>query len=81
LFLAERGVNFLKDINRSLVEAFKVWHTRRILARKFARGASSVALDVAVLHKVFAFADEAEMILKNPVKSRVCGCDWRRHYV
>jgi hypothetical protein len=67
-FQRERGVNFLKDINRLLLEAFKVWRTRRILTRKFARGASSVALDVAVLHKVFAFADDAEMILKNPVK-------------
>jgi len=64
----EQNISNLKDITRRIVEAFKVWRAQRIMAHKCARGATSVALDVAILHKVFAYALDAEMILKNPVK-------------
>jgi len=68
LFLAEGNISNLKDITRRIMEAFKVWRAQRIMTRKFARGATSVALDAAILHRVFAYALDAEMILKNPVK-------------
>ena len=68
VFLAERNLSNLRDITRSVMESFKVWRTQRIMKRKFARGATSLALDAAILHKVFAYGMEAEMILRNPVK-------------
>jgi integrase len=68
MFLAERNVSNLRDITRAIVESFKVWRVERIKKHKFARGATSVALDAAILHKVFAYALDAEMIPKNPVK-------------
>ncbi len=67
-FLAEGNLSNLKDITRLIVETFKVWRTQRIMKRKYARGATSVALDAAILHKVFAYGMETEMIVKNPVK-------------
>ena len=36
--------------------------------KKFARGATSVALDAAILHRAFSFALENEMVLRNPVR-------------
>ncbi len=68
LFLSERKVSNLKDITRPFVEAFKVWRVGRINKKKFARGATSIVLDAAIVHRVFAFALEAEMIVKNPVR-------------
>src|SRR5580692_4065536 len=68
LFLSEREVKALKDITRPVVEAFKVWRVARIRKKKFARGATSIVLDAAIVHRVFAFALETEMILKNPVR-------------
>lgn len=40
----------------------------RIMKHKFARGASGLVLDAAILHRVFAFALDNEMIIKNPVR-------------
>jgi integrase len=68
LFLSGVNLSNLRDITRPVVESFKVWRAQRIMKQKFARGATSVALDVAILHKVFAYALEGEMIIKNPVK-------------
>ena len=45
-----------------------MWRVERIKRHNFSRGATSVVLDVAILHKVFAYALDVEMILKNPVK-------------
>jgi integrase len=67
LFLSERKVSQLKDITRPLVEVFKVWRVGRIRTRKFARGATSIVLDAAILHRAFSFAVENELVLKNPV--------------
>jgi integrase len=50
------------------VERFKVWRVERINKRKFARGASSLVLDAAILHRVFSFAVENELASKNPVR-------------
>jgi Phage integrase SAM-like domain len=68
VFLSERNVSHLKAITRPLVEAFKVWRVARIRKKKFARGATSIALDAAVLHRAFSFALENEMVLRNPLR-------------
>jgi integrase len=67
-FLAERQITLLADITKPLVEAFKAWRVERIRKRKFARGATGLVLDAAILHRVFAHALDAEMVEKNPVR-------------
>jgi integrase len=68
LFLSENKTTLLRDVTKPLVEAFKVWRSERINKRKHSRGATGLVLDVAILHRVFSFAVEREMILKNPVQ-------------
>jgi integrase len=67
-FLEEAGIAELRDINRAAVERFKVWRITRVKEKKYSRGATSIALDTAILHRVFTFGLENEMVLKNPVK-------------
>jgi integrase len=67
-FLSVQNVALLQEIDRVLVERFKVWRVERINKRKFSRGATGLVLDAAVLHRVFSFAVENEMIFKNPVR-------------
>jgi integrase len=50
------------------VEAFKAWRMAQILARKGSKGGRGLALDVAILHRVFSHAMECELVLKNPVR-------------
>lgn len=68
LFVALQGVKILRDIRKPFVESFKVWRAERIMSRKHARGAGGLSLDVAILHRVFSFAIENEMVEKNPVR-------------
>ena len=68
LFLVHSGVTLLQDINKLLLERFKVWRVERIRKLKQSRGGTSLVLDAAILHKAFAFALENEMITKNPVR-------------
>jgi integrase len=68
LFLEERGISKLQEITKPFVESFKVWRTARIRSRKFSRGATSLALDAAILHRIFAIGVEYEMVEKNPVR-------------
>jgi integrase len=67
-FLGEQSIRLLLDITKPLVEIFKVWRTERIKKQKNSRGAKGLVLDAAILHRVFAFAFENEMITKNPVR-------------
>ena len=67
-FLTEQRTTRLQDITKPIVESFKVWRVERIKRRRFARGATGLVLDAAILHRVFAFAVENEMIVKNPVR-------------
>lgn len=67
-FLDERKITLLRDITKPLVESFKVWRAGRIKCRNFSRGATSLALDAAILHRVFAIGVEYEIIEKNPVR-------------
>jgi integrase len=67
-FLAEQGVSEVRLMNRPFIESFKVWRRAKILEKKFSRGAGSLSLDAAILHRLFASAVENEMIAKNPVR-------------
>ena len=67
-FLKAEGISELRQINKPLVERFKVWRVSRIKAKKFARGATGLALDAAILHRIFNFAVANDMVVKNPVR-------------
>ncbi len=67
-FLAERGITKLEEITRPTVEAFKAWRLEKIMARTHSRGGGGLDLDIAVLHRVFSYALEGEMVSRNPVK-------------
>jgi integrase/recombinase XerD len=68
-FLREKNITLLSNINTLLTDEFKVWRTRRIRAKKFSRGATSIELDAAILHNVFNHAIESEMVSKNPIRT------------
>jgi integrase len=68
VFLEERKITFLRDITKPLVESFKVWRAGRIKSRNFSRGGTSLALDAAIIHRVFAVGVEYEILEKNPVR-------------
>lgn len=67
-FLNENKIAALSDITKPAVEKFKSWRMERILKRKNSRGGRGLALDIAILHRVFADAVECELIVKNPVR-------------
>jgi integrase len=67
-FLAESGICRLEEITRSIIESFKAWRLERILMKKQARGGGGLDLDVAILHRIFSYGQENEMLLGNPVK-------------
>jgi integrase len=68
VFLREQETCLLHDITKPKIESFKVWRTGRIKKHKNSRGATGLVLDVAILHRLFAFALENDMISKNPVR-------------
>jgi integrase len=67
-FLEERKITLLRDITKPLVESFKVWRAGRIKSRNFSRGGTSLALDAAILHRVFSVGVEYEILEKHPVR-------------
>jgi integrase len=67
-FLATEKIIMLHDINKPVVERFKVWRVERINKKKNSRGATGLVLDAAILHRVFSIAVENEMMLTNPVR-------------
>ena len=67
-FLDSCGVYDLPAMNRAFIEKFKVYRLAKIAEKKFSRGGRGLALDVAILHRVFSFALECEMLEKNPVR-------------
>ncbi len=69
-FLTARGISRLEDITRRVTEDFKAWKLAKTLERKHSRNGAGLKLDVAILHGVFAFAIELDLLNgKNPVKS------------
>lgn len=67
-FVAASSVGALAQIDRSLIEQWKVWRVARIRSRSKLGGAKSLALSAAILHRIFQFAVENEMLIKNPVR-------------
>lgn len=67
-YLSEHRLSLLEDIKKAVVEGFKVWRLARIKEKKFSRGGGGLRLDSAILHQIFSFAVENEMIVKNPVR-------------
>jgi integrase len=69
VFLSEQGIQHLAQITRPVVESFKVWRLGKILEKKFSRGGRGLALDVAILHRIFAYAAiDCELVVRNPVR-------------
>jgi integrase len=68
VFLSENGICVLAEINRPLVERYKVWRMARIRSRSNLGAAKSLPLCAAILHRVFSFAVENDLLLKNPVR-------------
>lgn len=67
-FLDTCGVSELPEMNRAFIEKFKVWRLAKIQEKKFSRAGRGLVLDVAILHRIFSFAIECEMVEKNPVR-------------
>lgn len=68
-FLSARGVSRLRDIGRALVEDFKTWRVEQTKEHKQSRpGGRGVVLDAAILHRVFGYAIECELLTRNPVR-------------
>jgi integrase len=67
-FLEQGQIRQLAEITRTVVEQFKAWRVERIRKKNFSRGARGLALDAAILHRVFSYAIELEMVLRNPVR-------------
>jgi integrase/recombinase XerD len=68
-FLMTREILRLEDITRRVTEEFKEWKLAKILASKHSSNGAGLKLDIAILHGVFAFAIEMELLVRNPVKS------------
>jgi integrase len=67
-FLRSRAMANLEDVTRPVVEDFKAWQLARVTKKKFSRGGRGLVLDVAILHRIFGYAIECEMVVKNPVR-------------
>jgi len=67
-FLSNRALSELAQLSRVVVDSFKTWRVARIKQRRNSREARSLALDAAILHRVFSHAIELEMIVRNPVR-------------
>jgi len=68
LFLSERQVDDLAQITKPVIALYKAHRLKQILALKQSRGGGSVALEIAVLHRIFAFGIESELLATNPIK-------------
>jgi integrase len=67
-FLKARPTINLDDATRAVIEDFKAWQLARATSKRFSRGGRGVVLDVAILHRIFGYAVECEMLAKNPVR-------------
>jgi integrase len=66
--------NFLEDKNTPLVDItpatiakYKIARHKAVIAKKQSRGGAGVALDIAILHGVFAFAVAQKMLAEKPI--------------
>lgn len=66
-FLNSRFLIELGSITRKAVEDYKAWRLAAVLSQKNSRGGRGVVLDTAILHRIFGYAVQCELIAKNPV--------------
>jgi integrase len=66
-YLAEQEIEKLNQIGKPLIALFKAQRLKQILKLKQARGGGSVALDIAVLHRIFAFGIKTGLMSMNPI--------------
>lgn len=67
-FLQAKGIAEVDQITRPLVEDFKAWRLEKVLQKKFSRGGRGVVLDTAILHRLFGYAVDCELLTRNPVR-------------
>jgi integrase len=68
-FLADATTS-LSKIEPSTIEKYKVERHKEIIKLKQSRGGSSIALDIAILHRMFNFAVSKQMMSKKPIDLR-----------
>jgi integrase len=51
-----------------VIDDLEVWQRARVLAKKNSRGGRGVVLDAAILHRIFGWAIECELLTRNPVR-------------
>lgn len=57
----------LADITPATIAKYKVVRHKAVIAKKQSRGGAGVALDIAVLHGMFAFAVAQKMLFEKPI--------------
>jgi len=57
----------LADITPATIAKYKVVRHKAVVAKKQSRGGAGVALDIAVLHGMFAFAVAQKMLFEKPI--------------
>jgi integrase len=67
-FLSTLALSELAQVSRVVVDNFKAWRVSRIKLKRQSREARSIALDAAILHRIFSYGIELEMIIRNPVR-------------
>src|SRR5258708_8688077 len=65
-FLIDEAIP-LDDIKPSTIELFKADRHKKIAQLKQSRGGSGVALEIAVMHRLFKFAGKKQLINQNPI--------------
>ena len=57
----------LVDITPATIAKYKIVRHKGVIAKKQSRGGAGVALDIAVLHGMFAFAVAQKMLIEKPI--------------
>ena len=57
----------LEDIKKSTIEIYKIDRHKKITQLKQSRGGSSIALDIAVLHRIFKFGVSVGLMSQKPI--------------
>ncbi len=65
-FLIDEAIP-LDDIKPSTIELFKADRHKKIAQLKQSRGGSGVALEIAVMHRLFKFAVKKQLMTQNPI--------------
>jgi integrase len=66
-FLTERGIVYLDTITPAVIEIYKTARVEAIAKLKQSRGGTSVALDVAALHRIFKYAVSKGLMASKPI--------------